>query len=472
MRALLAILLCLLVQALQQPVLAQSGPRPAAPLSFTVTGRNHPSARACGYTHNAYLSQGRYPLVVILAERDPAGVIASLPHRLLDRKRMLVVAVEISNAELAPEAFLRLLQLVSSTVTIAGKTWSMDPQRVLLLGMGTNASRALAIARSGIVAVRGAIAWGPTDAWQPEAATARPPMLVISTNGKDKAIAESLAIAARCRAFVHEHGKPGELALAMQPVMDWMERRLRPEATGAEPMKDRIAGRTSAASGSKQRVVVIKGDFDSVEQVLEQLEIPHLEIRWTDFLKFDLAESDVLLINCSNGQDYEAIKKAAAEKLRQFVNQGGCIFTTDWALRYPLVDVIGDCIECLQPDVEQAMVDVRPGPKMYNHELLQNVFPLDQPAPQWRLDASSWLVKVKVPGRVDLLLQSDQMAAAHHGNRAIGVLARVGTYGGLVLNVVSHFLVQGDGDSATPMYQLIVNFINKAAELRENRRGR
>lgn len=448
------------------PTLAQSGPRPAAPLALRVKPPEGPAMRARGYTHAGYLGHGRYPLLLILCDRDPAPLLNGLPVAVLDRKRVVAVALEVGRAELEPAGLPRLQQLLAAAVDEIDRTWSIDRAKVHLLGLGRTASRALAVARSGAPPVRSAIAWAPVDDWQPATAAAQPPTLVVTTDGKQERTGEALAAAAASRCMLHECGSAEHFDDALQPILEWLLASAEPPPKAAI---DRVQGRTVAARGSKQRVVVVKGDYDDVERVLTLLEIPHVELAWAELERFDLDGSDVLLVNCSTGDGYQMVAGRTLKKLRQFVDRGGFLFTTDWALRFPLLDLFGDQLGCVDPGVQPAAVAVLPAARGYNQPLLQHVFPLDQPPPRWQLDGQSWLLDIKAKARVDVLLDSEEMGKAYGGNRAIGVCLQAGAYGGTVLHVVSHFGQQGEG-AETPMYQLIVNFIDAAKQQRERRR--
>jgi hypothetical protein len=208
---------------------------------------------------------------------------------------------------------------------------------------------------------------------------------------------------------------------------------------------------------------------ERAQSVLAQLEIPHLAMTWKQFADFDLAATDVLLVNCASGEAWGAVRAKIDKRLRQFVTNGGYLFGTDWALRWPVAEVFADYIGDDNPGTPDFKVDARPAAGATNHELLQNVFPLDQPYPRWQIDGASFLVK-SIDKKLDVLLASDELAAKYKGNDMLGVTFRVGAYGGLVLNVVSHFSHQGDGTPTTPMYQLIVNFLNAAKRHREQKR--
>ena len=78
-------------------------------------------------------------------------------------------------------------------------------------------------------------------------------------------------------------------------------------------------------------VVVVAGQYDHVESVLEALEVPHTVIGTGDVERVDLRPEQLLIINCP-GQ----VSSAAITRIRAFVEAGGSLFTTDWALKHVL----------------------------------------------------------------------------------------------------------------------------------------
>lgn len=453
---------------------AQSKPRPGSSHTIAVPIASGPIGRAHGYTPAHYLSAGRYPVVIVLGDRGTAAAttIKQLPHAVFDRKQVVVVAPELGAIDYEPAGYARLQALVPAVVDTAGGFWSIDERRVFLLGIGRGAAPALALARDFGERFVAVAALDPEVAVLP--GVPRPgkkPALLVTPGGKAGGIADALAKAAAGQVQLARIER-AEVAVGqgeglLQSLVEWYL-----EFTLPKPEKDqdKIKGRTLAASGSKNRVICITGEFDTVEEVLTTLAIPHLAMDWLRFKDFDLAESDVLLINCSTGEAYGKVRAAVNKKLRDFVQKGGYLFATDWSLRWPVSEVFGDYVGDLDPGTPDMKVDVRPAAAAANHELLQNVFPLDAPLPRWQIDAASFLFAVKQPARVEVLLESDELGAAYKGNNILGACFRVGAYGGLVLDVVSHFSHQGDGTPTTPMYQLIVNFINAAKTQRATRR--
>ena len=76
-------------------------------------------------------------------------------------------------------------------------------------------------------------------------------------------------------------------------------------------------------------IVVVRGCYDRVEQVLNALNLPHTAVDPEDVGRLRLRPEQLLVINCPGKIDARAVGKVA-----RFVSAGGSLFTTDWALRH------------------------------------------------------------------------------------------------------------------------------------------
>ena len=76
-------------------------------------------------------------------------------------------------------------------------------------------------------------------------------------------------------------------------------------------------------------VVVVAGIYDHVESVLGALDVPHLVVQPHELDRLALRPEQLLIVNCP-GQ----ISPAAVRRVRAFVEAGGSLFTTDWALKH------------------------------------------------------------------------------------------------------------------------------------------
>ena len=75
-------------------------------------------------------------------------------------------------------------------------------------------------------------------------------------------------------------------------------------------------------------IVCVKGTFDHIHLVLEAIGIPFAHVDPHQLPKMELKPEQTIYVNCPS-----SFPDAAAAKLKTFVEQGGQLITTDWALK-------------------------------------------------------------------------------------------------------------------------------------------
>jgi hypothetical protein len=85
-------------------------------------------------------------------------------------------------------------------------------------------------------------------------------------------------------------------------------------------------------------VIVVPGTYDHIHQVLASLKIPFTTVQQHELLTYPLRPEDqTVYVNCAS-----AFPAEVAHRLRQFVNDGGQLITTDWALKNVLEVAFGE----------------------------------------------------------------------------------------------------------------------------------
>lgn len=216
-------------------------------------------------------------------------------------------------------------------------------------------------------------------------------------------------------------------------------------------------GWEAIAGMEKGEVVVVAGDYDHVQRVLDRLKVPYslLDARRLGGAKLNAVK--VLLLNCPCQLD-----GAGVIKLRSFVDKGGWVVSTDWALT-----VIKEAFpgylrnQTLSPET---WVAIEPAAGAENDPLLQNVFNGADKAPRWYLEERSYLFRVdtKAKDKVKVLIESAEMKTKY----GAGVVAATFEYGqGRVLHIASHLQqVSTDANAHYAMYQFLVNWLVAASE--------
>ena len=78
-------------------------------------------------------------------------------------------------------------------------------------------------------------------------------------------------------------------------------------------------------------IICVRGTFDHIHLVLEAIGIPFAHVDPHSLLRMDLKPEQTIYVNCPSN-----FPRDAALKLRKFVEDGGQLITTDWALKYVL----------------------------------------------------------------------------------------------------------------------------------------
>ncbi len=266
-------------------------------------------------------------------------------------------------------------------------------------------------------------------------------------------------------------------------------------------------------------VLVVKGRTDAVEKVLQAINVKHTLLQKADISKRDLDPKAILVLNCDgSGKPYDDDEIA---KIREFVEKGGYLWSSDWELRHTMQRAFPGAIEyggdSSRSNDEDYKVDIRPTADGSRSPLLRDVFPAttwDAGSLNWLMCGRSHLIKVLSPD-VHVLIESKELgkrfpempavavtfawrdgkvqkprtftgngggaqASGGGANGSNGTGSRskeskdggTGSSGGCVVHVLSHFKNQQDKSSGDKfaLQQLLLNFFlekqaaNKAAQ--------
>jgi hypothetical protein len=190
--------------------------------------------------------------------------------------------------------------------------------------------------------------------------------------------------------------------------------------------------RARALDAVKQSdVVVVAGIYDHVESVLEALDVPHIVIGTRDVERVELRPEQLLIVNCPG-----EVSAAATTRIRAFVEAGGSLFTTDWALRHVLEPAFPGVLafdKAPTPD-DVVRIEVRDASNIYLQGVLDG-----QDDPQWWLEASSYPISIVDRERVEVLITSRELGEKY-GEAPVAVWFRWGR--GDVFHMISHYYLQ------------------------------
>jgi hypothetical protein len=250
--------------------------------------------------------------------------------------------------------------------------------------------------------------------------------------------------------------------------------------------KDRPADAHTIEKMAQDDVICVKGASDKVEDVLTAIGVKHTFVQKDKFDDFKLDPKSILVINC-DGKGHPLFDDLGITKIREFVEHGGFLFTSDWELQHTIEKAFPQSIA---KGGESGKDDFKVGIKPVDgkNPFLRDVFPMttwDSSALSWKMDGRSFLIKIISPD-VSTLIESPELKQKFPEYPAVAVsfwwkdghVVRApkpqeqkdaaghtksggkGGSGGCVLHVLSHFKHQKDKDAGDKfaLQQLLMNF--------------
>ncbi len=197
----------------------------------------------------------------------------------------------------------------------------------------------------------------------------------------------------------------------------------------------------------KARILVVTGAWDHVEKVLDHLSIPHTLLRAQQVKTAGLNPNQVVLVNCEGNLD-----KDSAERLQWFVNVGGYLMATDWALNKAVqLCFPGTLKQFAGANTGNDVVVVEEG--LPGHPFTEGVFE-GVPALMWWLEIQALPLVVEYPERCEVIVDSAAMRQ-RYGCSPMAVTFRWGL--GKVQHSISHFYLQEEGmqKASTPRARMV-----------------
>jgi len=181
----------------------------------------------------------------------------------------------------------------------------------------------------------------------------------------------------------------------------------------------------------QSEVIVSIGVHDYIEQVFNGIGLKHNLINPQQFEKIDLDPDKIIFINCPG-----SVSSKGLRNLVTFVENGGFLFTTDWALKHVIEPGFPGYIK----------YNNRPtGDEVVRVEILAEEDPFLQSLigpnddPQWWLEGSSYPIEIVNHKEVDILIKSKEIEKKY-GESAVFVTFDYGK--GKVYHMISHFYLQ------------------------------
>ena len=229
-------------------------------------------------------------------------------------------------------------------------------------------------------------------------------------------------LAASTSAYADQPLGEQKMAYANEAAAEVVKERMREE----RPADFKLLSEVKSAE-----IIVVKGQYDRVEDVLNAVDIRHLAVAPNELDKIELNAKQLLIVNCPGDLTAKSIGK-----IRKFVRAGGFLYTTDWALTRVVERAFPGYVEFNQKETPNDVVAVNV--KKKDNVFLQHLT-LSKDKPKWWLEASSYPIKVLKPRVVDVLIDSREMKRKY-GEAAIAITFPYGD--GRVLHIASHFYLQ------------------------------
>jgi hypothetical protein len=217
----------------------------------------------------------------------------------------------------------------------------------------------------------------------------------------------------------------------------------------------------------KGDIVVVKGQMDTTEEVLDVLKLPYTLISREEAAKKlpSLDPNVVLVYNCDSIPEKKLGDREAAA-LATFVERGGYLFTTDWCLREALAPALKDAL-VEGPTTQQQPFEAKIAASRAaaTHPYMRDVFPaspFEQAKMKWHFD--TLCCTIKPSPRAISLVECDELGKKY-GTPCVAATFRAGK--GAVLHLIGHFRQQKDGaGDGFAMQQMLVNFIVEKQKFR------
>ena len=178
-------------------------------------------------------------------------------------------------------------------------------------------------------------------------------------------------------------------------------------------------------------VLVTRGQFDHIESVFDAAGTPYTLIEPGALDRAELRPDQIVFVNCP-GQ----IGPTGLRRLTSFVNEGGFLFTTDWALKHVLEPAFPGIVEYNQRPTRDEVVRI----EILDREdpFLASILGPDDD-PQWWLEASSYPIGILQPERVKVLVTSKEIGK-RYGEAPVFITFEHGR--GRIYHMISHFYLQ------------------------------
>src|SRR3989344_930218 len=185
---------------------------------------------------------------------------------------------------------------------------------------------------------------------------------------------------------------------------------------------------------NEKKIIVVRGEHDKIEKVFDALQVPYKAIEQNDLnkSKYKLKNVNTLFVNCAG----QSLTDLGLANIRNYVESGGKLVTTDWAVERVVQQIFPDTIKRLGSVVTgDEVITIQP-----QGDLGKRLVGLDYEGanPKWWLENQSYPIEI-LNDSVVPIIKSDELNRKY-GSPYVAVAFKWGEGGGL--NFVSHIKAQ------------------------------
>jgi hypothetical protein len=180
-------------------------------------------------------------------------------------------------------------------------------------------------------------------------------------------------------------------------------------------------------------IIIVPGTYDHIDRVLDNLNIKYITVNQNNITTYPFRNDQTVYINCTSTFPLDA-----ARRIRQEVEKGLHIITTDWALLNVLQAAFSDFIKHNGQSTGDEVVGIQVADP--NHPLVNGFLPASKHAePQWWLEGGSHPIEIVNKGQVRVLIRSEMLGQKYQSD---AVLVTFNCGKGNVIHMISHFYLQ------------------------------
>ncbi len=206
-------------------------------------------------------------------------------------------------------------------------------------------------------------------------------------------------------------------------------------------------------------ILVVQGVHDYIQQVLDLAGTRFSLVSPSALSTAALRQDQVMFVNCGAKFDRRGLAN-----ITSFVEDGGFLFTTDWALKDVLEPAFPGYVEYNQRRTRDEVVRVEIHAE--DDPFLRTLIgPEDDP--QWWLEGSSYPICILNSDKVEVIISSKELGSLY-GEPAVFITFPVGL--GRVYHMISHFYLQRSETRTARHRKSAGSYLNEKAIKREEMR--